>query len=172
MSATGRALASGSGVVRHPEDNPAYRHGYARGGKLRSPEYQSWAGMNARCHNERAKLFAYYGSRGIRVADEWRGEGGFEIFLAHVGPRPGPGYSIDRVDNNRGYEPGNVRWATRSEQMLNTRRARMVEIDGVSLPLKTWCERLGLPYKAVHLRITRRGMDPIAALTTPMRGHQ
>lgn len=145
-------------------------HGYARRGTSRSPEYHSWAGMQGRCHRETDKLFPYYGARGIRVADEWRGAGGFERFLAHIGPRPSKGFSVDRIDNNGHYEPGNVRWATRSEQMLNTRRARVVEMNGERHPLKVWCAKLGLPYKAIHLRITRRGMDCVEALTTPLRG--
>jgi hypothetical protein len=147
------------------------KHGWARRGSNRSPEYGIWAGMIQRCHNSHQALYSYYGARGITVHPDWRGPGGFERFLEHMGRRPSPIHSVDRIDNSRGYEPGNVRWATRTEQMLNTRRARIVELNGERLPLKLWCEKLGLPYKAVHLRITRRGMTPEQALTVPMRGH-
>lgn len=150
--------------------NSSTRHGFAMRGRNRTPEYNAWSGMNARCHCETNKLFSYYGARGITVCPEWRGAGGFLKFLAHIGRRPGPGYSIDRIENDRGYEPGNVRWATRVQQMENTRRTRLVTIDGETLPLKRWCERRGLPYKAVHLRITRRGMEPVAALAMALRG--
>ena len=66
--------------------------------------------------------FHRYGGRGITVAAEWRHD--FAAFYAHVGPRPGPEYSIDRIDVNGNYEPGNVRWATRLQQARNKRRAK------------------------------------------------
>lgn len=86
-----------------------------------SPAYKSWTGMIQRCHNEKNPSYQDYGGRGITVHADWRGPGGFELFFAHVGPRPAPGLSIDRIDNSRGYEPGNLRWATRSVQMRNRR---------------------------------------------------
>jgi hypothetical protein len=83
------------------------------------PEYKLWTAMISRCHYPKHKHFKNYGGRGIRVCDAWRES--FETFLADVGRRPEPGMTLDRRDNDGHYEPGNVRWATRSEQMLNTR---------------------------------------------------
>jgi len=92
-------------------------HGDAGG--HRAPEYQAWANMRDRCFNPRRSTYRYYGGRGITVCDRWWNS--YENFLADVGRRPGPGYSLDRIDVNGNYEPGNVRWATRSQQNANQR---------------------------------------------------
>jgi hypothetical protein len=92
------------------------RHGHSRHGK-RSPEFRSWGAMKQRCFNSNNIGYRYYGGRGISVCHEWRDD--FEAFLSHVGSRPGAGYTIDRIDNERDYEPGNVRWATRRQQSEN-----------------------------------------------------
>jgi hypothetical protein len=88
-------------------------------GASKTVEYRTWAGMKARCNNPNSGAFAYYGGRGIRVCAEWNGRGGFPRFLAHMGPRPSSQHSIDRIDSNGHYEPGNVRWATREVQAAN-----------------------------------------------------
>lgn len=74
--------------------------------------------MVGRCHNPNHAAFAYYGARGINVCDRWRNS--VEAFIAEVGPRP-LGLTLDRIDNDGNYEPGNVRWATKSQQQRNRR---------------------------------------------------
>lgn len=87
-----------------------------------TPEYRAWLAMQQRCYYGKSKVYHNYGGRGIRVAEEWRGEGGFERFLERVGPKPTPQHTLDRYpDNNGNYEPGNVRWATHVEQSANRR---------------------------------------------------
>ena len=85
----------------------------------KAPLYAVWSAMRQRCSNPRNKDYRHYGGRGITVCDRWAV---FENFLADMGERPGPGYSIDRVDNDQGYFPENCRWATQSEQVRNSRR--------------------------------------------------
>lgn len=96
------------------------KHGQSHGnGRQGSPEYRAWLRMKRRCTDQNHDKYSYYGGRGIRVADEWLSD--FRAFLAHIGPRPSPGHSIDRINNEGNYEPGNVRWATKQEQMKNRR---------------------------------------------------
>jgi hypothetical protein len=102
------------------------KHFTARHRRSRTIEYRVWAQMIGRCTNPKNSRYAYYGGRGIVVCSRWRkgedGIGAFECFLADVGPKPGPGFSIDRVNNDGPYEPGNVRWATKKQQISNRRR--------------------------------------------------
>lgn len=89
-------------------------------GRTDSAEYRAWTDIKTRCYNRKYKDWPHWGGRGITVCDEWLND--FAAFFAEVGPRPTGGrYSIDRRDNSRGYEPGNVRWATDSEQNRNRR---------------------------------------------------
>lgn len=143
------------------------KHGANRRGQ-RSTEYGIWCGMRRRCHDEKDSLYVYYGARGISVCERWRNS--FSAFLADVGPRPGPEYSLDRKDNERGYEPGNVRWATDTEQANNKRTNVLIERDGRVLSLRMWCRELQLNYGTVHSRIRKYGMSPEAALDKGREG--
>lgn len=93
--------------------------------KFLTPEYRAWQGMLNRCRSTKARLYYRYGGRGIKVCAKW--EKNFAAFLADVGKRPTPNHSLDRIDNNGNYEPGNVRWATMREQMRNTSRCKLNE---------------------------------------------
>ena len=95
-------------------------------GKSDAPEYGTWSGIKGRCNNPHNSSYRYYGGRGIKICDEWNSS--FEEFLKDVGPRPSPEYSLDRINPDGNYEPGNVRWATPVEQLEN-RKARGITMD-------------------------------------------
>lgn len=100
---------------------PPPDHGESKPG---TAEYRSWASMWRRCEDPKAIGWKRYGGRGIRVCEEWRD---YRVFLAALGRKPTPSHSIDRwPDNDGDYKPGNVRWATASEQARNRqKRAQM-----------------------------------------------
>lgn len=98
--------------------------GIVNGKRFRSPTYIVWAGMRQRCRDSRHRYWMLYGGRGITVCDRWHGSDGFEHFLEDMGERP-EGRSLDRIDSNGNYEPGNCRWATQAEQIQNSSKAKM-----------------------------------------------
>jgi hypothetical protein len=100
-----------------------YKHGMSwNPDGTRPGEYAAWRSMINRCENPNFTFFEYYGGRGIEVYRPWRES--FECFFQHLGPKPSPQNSIDRKNNDYGYFPGNVRWATREEQANNKRPRR------------------------------------------------
>lgn len=142
------------------------KHGEFKDGKW-SPEYRSWCGLKKRCLNKFDKEYPRYGGRGIRVFRGWIKS--FKAFLRHVGRRPSPLHSLDRIDNSVGYIPGNLRWATRSQQQRNTRRNVNLTIGRRTMCLKAWSDISGISPETISLRI-RRGWSPekaVFARSTP-----
>jgi len=130
--------------------------------------YRVWTGILARCNNPARPAYPRYGGRGIKVEF-----GSFEEFYKHVsaeiGDRPSPKHSIDRIDNYGNYAPGNLRWATGSEQCRNQRTNHLVIWEGIEMALSAACELAGLSYKTVLARINKYGWPPEKALSTPIR---
>jgi hypothetical protein len=92
-----------------------------------TPEYKTWSKIKERCLNPNTAFYEIYGGRGITICERWIKS--FEDFLADVGPKPSSAHSMDRIDVNGNYEPGNVRWATRKEQANNTRRKQIEQFS-------------------------------------------
>lgn len=132
----------------------------------RTPEYIAWCGMRERCGYIKGRN--NYVDKGITVWEGWLGPNGFDAFYEHVGRRPGCDYSIDRIDNSKSYTPGNVRWATKSQQNSNKSDTTAVEIDGVIKPLSHWCMDFAIYPEAVHSRINS-GWSVIDAITKPFK---
>lgn len=102
------------------------KHGHCVAGK-QSPTYHSWVGMKTRCLDVSNKAYLKYGGRGIRMHSQWVDS--FESFLAYMGPKPTKLHSIDRIDNNGNYEPGNVRWALPVVQQRNKSTSKLSSND-------------------------------------------
>jgi len=116
-------------------------------------EYRAYRAMKDRCTNKRGSAYHHYGGRGIRVCDEWTHS--YRAFLSHIGRAPTPAHTIDRIDVNGNYEPGNVRWATPTEQGANRRCRVIVEFNGRSMSCPEWERMLGLPRNSVRARLAK-----------------
>ena len=138
-------------------------HGYAKTNDRTL--YSRWAGMIARCYNPKHQAYPNYGGRGITVCKEWWE---FANWLRDMGT-PSPGDTLERVDNSKGYYPKNVRWKTSLDQGRNKRNNRMVNWNGVQMPLSQACEQAGMDYDVVSARINALKWDDHRALTQPIR---
>ena len=125
-------------------------------------EGMAWRAMLTRCRNPRWKR--WYADRGITVCARWRES--FDAFLADMGTRPNAAHSLDRIDNDRGYEPGNCRWATRVQQMRNTTRNRRITIGEITRTLEEWAHASGMTPQGIIDRV-KRGWPLEAAATEP-----
>lgn len=139
----------------------AWRHGMAK-----TPTYSSWCAMHTRCTNARVPSYGRYGGRGISICDRWQGPNGFEHFLDDMGERPSLSHSLERIDNNGHYEPGNCRWATPREQANNCRRNILITYQGRTQTLAQWARETGLSYDALKRRL-RLGWSPEDILGLP-----
>jgi hypothetical protein len=145
--------------------NYTIKHGAARHSKHGSvtKEYNAWAAMLKRCRNPSHPLFPRWGGRGITVCERWEK---YEQFIADLGPRP-QGHTLERINNDGNYEPGNVRWATPADQQRNTRRTRFLTHQDVTLCITDWAARLGFKTSAALSKRLRNGWSVSRALTTP-----
>lgn len=123
-------------------------HGHS--GKAKSREYSSWMSMKGRCLNKSNTAYPWYGGRGIQVYKRWLT---FENFLADMGAAPSQVHTIERLNSDGNYEPGNCRWATRKEQALNRRTNRLVEYNGKRQTVSEWVTLLKLDDELVRSRL-------------------
>jgi hypothetical protein len=131
-------------------------------GLVESSEYGVWQNMKERCGNPNAAGYANYGGRGISVCNRWME---FTNFISDMGFKPRPDSSIDRIDNDGPYAPGNCRWSTPGEQSRNTRRNRLIEHNGTTKCLTDWAADLGMNYISLSHRLSK--MPVSEALTVP-----
>lgn len=135
-------------------------------GLSKTVEYKTWIAMISRCTNPKTAEYHNYGGRGITVCEQWIHD--FPAFYAHVGQRPSPMHSLDRFpDKNGDYKPGNVRWATPSQQQNNKRTNRLITFNGITLTLRDWARKLNINEATLFHRL-KRGWSVEEALTFPM----
>lgn len=130
--------------------------------------YAVWVVMRDRCYNSNNKDYADYGGRGITVYPSWKDN--IEPFYEYVSKLPHfeeKGYSLERIDNNRNYEPGNVKWADKYEQANNKRNNHLLEYKGKKQTLAMWAKEKGFAYSKLESRINRYHWSIDRALETP-----
>jgi hypothetical protein len=129
------------------------------------PLYATWQAMRRRCNGVTSVNFHSYGGRGITVDSRWDD---FLQFIADMGDKP-DGTTLDRIDNDKGYGPGNCRWATHHEQGNNKRSNIKITYNGITCSMREWDRRQGFKRGVIGNRITRWGWSIERALTTPIR---
>lgn len=127
-------------------------------GQTNTSEHAIWCGIRNRCNNESSPAFSSYGGRGIKICERWNS---FQSFYADMGPRPSTLHSIERINNDGDYEPGNCRWATRSEQSRNRRSSQLYTFNGESKCLEDWAKEKRIKPATVYFRFHKglRGND-------------
>jgi hypothetical protein len=140
------------------------RHGEARRDNY-SLTYRSWTAMKRRCLVEKSHAYTQYGGRGIQLHPPWSE---FKTFLNDMGACP-PGMSIDRIDNNQDYIPGNCRWADQKTQMRNTRSNVIITYEGISQCVAAWAEHIGMNPGTLRERLVA-GWGVKRSLTEPVGG--
>lgn len=154
------------------------KHGYCRN-RARAPEYKAWGSIRDRCDNPKCRSWPRYGGRGIKMCEGWQE---FASFIRDMGERPSPRHSIDRIDNERGYDCGhcddclrrnaapNCRWATRFEQARNKRNNRRIAFGGVTRTATEWGEITGISPGTIASRIAKGWTVERALTRRPNRG--
>jgi hypothetical protein len=143
-------------------------HGEASYGIL-TPEYKIWRSMKDRCFNPKNAKYKDYGGRGITMCTAWLEN--FVNFLADVGRRPSALHTIDRIDNNGSYAPGNCRWITRKEQASNRRNNRFLTLNGVTKFFSTWAADIGISRDKLDYRL-KKGLSIEDILASPTNERQ
>ncbi len=129
-----------------------------------SGEYASWSMMWTRVRNPNRDRADYYVGRGIKVCETWRE---FSAFLADMGPKPSSRHSLDRIDPDGNYEPGNCRWATDIEQANNRTRQHLLTARGKTKTVAEWAREVGVNYGLIEQRVRSLGWDAERAIFTP-----
>lgn len=128
--------------------------------------YNMWKLMIYRCENPKNNAYKYYGARGLSVCEEWHD---FLVFKKWVDDtKPDGEYTLDRIDNNKGYSPSNCRWASKSTQANNRRSNVQIDYNGETHNLMEWSSILGFDYKRVHNRMYKLGWTFEQAIQTPI----
>lgn len=152
--------------MKAKEHSVGYKHGYA--GRKKHPLYISWLSMRNRCYNRGHENYNHYGGRGVQICTEWKED--FEAFMSWAMDHGyKEGLTIERIDNDGNYEPGNCRWATRKEQANNRKSSRFLVFDGEKRTIAEWSDITGIRSYNILQRIDKLGWSVERALTTPVK---
>ena len=135
-----------------------YKHGHNTRKKTTS-EYIAWNNMIARCENPNDPRYNTYGKRGVVVCEGWRNS--FKSFLEHIGARPSKKLSVDRIDNDGNYEPGNVRWGISEQQFRNKTNNHWIEYNGVKMILQDWAKKLKTDYRHIIRMLKKKSFGEV-----------
>lgn len=127
--------------------------------------YGLWNALRARCRSPLNPNYPRYGAVGIGICDEWADD--FMAFADYMGPRPSQGHTVDRIDVTKGYEPGNVQWATARQQQNNKTSNHVLTVDGESKTIAEWARHLGINPGTLHMRL-HQGWSDERAIKTPV----
>ncbi len=141
------------------------RHGHAREDRV-SSTWKSWRSMKERCFNPKASGFERYGGRGITVCRRWLL---FDDFLSDMGEKP-DGLTIERIDNNGNYEPGNCRWATYREQAYNRKDTCVFDFRGIQYTTEGLMKISGMNFNTLKARLRKWSVEE--AMTRPLRQYR
>ena len=114
--------------------------------------HRVWLSMRNRCRNPKDKDYRHYGGRGIKVCERWDD---FTMFLKDMG-LPEEGRQLDRIDNSKDYTPDNCRWVTSKYNNRNKRTNRLITLNGITLCISAWGEKLGVPRQTLHWRLKQK----------------
>lgn len=146
--------------------NPAFKHGEAQRHSKRRNIYRRWQHIIQRCYNPNDRDYPRYGGLGVGVCDRWRNS--FIDFVSDVGEPANKYWSLDRIDPDGHYSPGNCRWATAKQQANNRRNTVKLTIRGITRPLSDWCRLVGIGSKTVLYRL-KKGMPHEDAIYMPLK---
>jgi len=135
----------------------------------RTWEYTEWVKMRRRCYDSGHPSNKWYRSAGIKVCRKWLYNAeAFVTYLRENLPSKPKGFSLDRIDNKKNYEPGNLRWATHAEQQSNKRNNRYYTFQGQRKTIDQWARALGMSKNTLHTRLTVQKLDCATAATRPL----
>jgi hypothetical protein len=143
------------------------KHGLFVHGRKATPEYNAWSAMHSRCTDKNNEGYHRYGGRGIKVCKRWKS---FANFISDMGKRP-DGFTLERINTNKGYSRKNCKWATPLEQANNRRSNKLVLFRGQKKTVAQWCRELSINWITVKKRIAA-GWKIDKAFMQPIRSYK
>jgi len=134
--------------------------------KAKMTEYRSWQSMKARCYNKNHTSYKNYGGRGLTVCDRWLNS--FETFLDDLGYKLNNTYTLERIDNSKGYSKENCKWGTKTEQSNNRRCTKFITLNNETLSISDWARKMKVPYMTIRRRM-EYGWSEHDAVFTPVK---